>query len=103
MSHDELLAVLRPTGIPWAYHHWEDQRDPPYGVYLDGEVNPFFADGQDYFPSMGMMLEIYSLERDPELDRKVQDALKAAEIPYRVHFTWIESEELYETIFEIEV
>ena len=103
MSHDELLEVLRLTGIPWAYHHWEGRQKPPYGVYLDEEDDPFFADGKTYVFFSSMWLEVYTLERDPTLDQRIRAALDAAEIAYYVHYTWIESEGLYETIFEIEV
>lgn len=103
MSYEELLEILRPTGIPWTYHHWEGKQDPPYGVYLDEEDDPFYADGKTYVYFTAARLEVYSLERDPALDQKVREALDAAEIAYYAHYIWIESEGLYETIFEIEV
>ena len=50
-----------------------------------------------------MQLELYTLQRDRALDDRVRTVLDAADIPYEVQFAWIESEGLYETIFEIEV
>lgn len=103
MTHEELLEILRPTGVPWTYHHWTSRQDPPYGVYLDVDDDPFFADNQNYASFRNVRLELYSLERDPALDQKVKDALDAAGLSYDVDYTWIESEGLYETIFEFEV
>lgn len=103
MTHDELLEILRPTGIPWAYHHWEKKEELPYGVYLDLNDDPFYADNRNFASFSAVRLEVYSLERDPALDRRVKDALDAAEISYEVDYTYIESEGLYETIFEFEV
>lgn len=103
MTHDELLVILQSTGIPWTYHHWEGKQPPPYGVYLDDSDDPFFADNLTYAFFRAVRLEVYSLERDPALDDKVRDALDAAGISYDVDYTWIESEGLYETIFEFEV
>lgn len=103
MHHDEILEILRPTGIPWAYHHWESKRDPPYGVYLDDGADPFFADDKNYATFYSVRLELYSLERDPALDQRVRDALDAAGLSYDEDYSWIESEGLYETIFEFEV
>lgn len=103
MTHAELLAVLQPTGIPWTYHHWERKQEPPYGVYLDQRDDPFYADDLNYVDFRETRLEVYSLERDPALDGRVKAALDQAGIPYEVDYTWIESEGLYETIFEIEV
>lgn len=103
MTHAELLAALQSTGIPWTYHHWESKQLPPYGVYLDIEDAPFHADDLTYVYFRAVRLEVYSLERDPALDNRVRDALDAAGISYDVDYTWIESEGLYETIFEFEV
>lgn len=103
MTFAELVAILEPTGFPWTYHHWDTPPPPPYGVYLSVRDDPFFADNRTYTFSSGIRLEVYSLERDTSLDDKVRAALDAAEIPYDTDYTFLESEGLYESIFEIEV
>ncbi len=103
MTFAELVAILEPTGFPWTYHHWDTPPPPPYGVYLSVRDDPFFADNRTYTFSAGIRLEVYSLERDTSLDDKVRAALDAAEIPYDTDYTFLESEGLYESIFEIEV
>lgn len=103
MPFAELVAILEPTGFPWTYHHWDTPPPPPYGVYLSVRDNPFFADNRTYTFCAGIRLEVYSLERDTSLDDKVRAALDAAEIPYDTDYTFLESEGLYESIFEIEV
>lgn len=103
MTFTELVAILAPTGIPWTYHHWTAPPAPPYGVYLSVWDNPFFADDQTYVFTSGIRLEVYSLERDTSLDDAVRAALDAAQIPYDTDYTFLESEGLYESIFEIEV
>lgn len=103
MTYDELLALLAPVGIPWACHHWDAPPAPPYGVYLSGPYDPFQADDQNYYNARQIRLEIYSPVRDPDLDARVEEALTGANIPYDADFEYLESEGLYETIFEIEV
>jgi len=103
MTHKELLQVLQPTGLPWAYHHWDSPPPPPYGVYLDIEDDPFYADDRTYVYFREVRLEVYSLERDPALDGRIRAALDDAGLSYDVDYTHIESEGLYETIFEFEV
>lgn len=103
MTFAELVAILEPTGFPWTYHHWDTPPPPPYGVYLSVRDDPFFADNRTYTFCAGIRLEVYSLERDTSLDDKVRAALDAAEIPYDTDYTFLESEGLYESIFEIEV
>lgn len=103
MTHAELEALLSHTNIPWTYHHWDSPPLPPYGVYLDLDDVLFYADNRTCFYAAMVRLEVYSLERDVHLDDAVRAVLDAAEIPYEANFTYIESEGLYETIFEIEV
>lgn len=103
VTYEQLLELLAPVGIPWAYHHWEKPPAPPYGVYLDGPYAPFHADNINYFNSRQIRLEIYSPVRDTSLDAKVQAALDAAGLPYEADFQFAESQALYESIFEIEV
>lgn len=103
MTYEELLSILQPTGLLWTYRHWDQPPPPPYGVYLDQEDDPFFADNRTYAFFRAVRLELYSLERDPDLDQRVRDALDRAELSYDVDYTYIESEGLHETIFEFEV
>lgn len=103
MTHEKLLEILAPVGIPWAYHHWENPPAPPYGVYLDGTYDTFYADNSNYVNAREIRLEVYSTVRNPALDAKVEAALTAAGITYEADFAFIESEGLYESIFEIEV
>ena len=70
---------------------------------LTRKILLFMRDNRTYFCSSGVQLELYTLQRDRALDDRVRTVLDAADIPYEVQFAWIESEGLYETIFEIEV
>ena len=103
MTYDELLAILAPAGIPWAYHHWDKPPTPPYGVYLEGPYEPLYADDRNYLNVHTIRLEVYSSVRNPALDAKVEAALTAGGLTYEADFEHLESEGLYESIFEIEV
>ncbi|MGI5963671.1 MAG: hypothetical protein ACOX7N_08165 [Lawsonibacter sp.] len=103
MTYEKLLAILSPVGIPWAYHHWDKPPALPYGVYLDGPYTTLYADNKNYLNIQTIRLEVYSSVRDPSLDAKVEVALTAGGLTYEVDFEYLESEGLYESIFEIEV
>jgi len=103
MTYDQLLAILAPVEIPWAYHHWDSPPPPPYGVYLEGPYETLYADNQNYLNVHTIRLEVYSSVRDPALDTRVEAALTAGGLTYEADFTYLESEGLYESIFEIEV
>lgn len=103
MTYDDLLAVLQPAGLPWAYHHWDAPPLPPYGVYLDDETENFGADDSAYYEITHFRLELYALQRDRTVEQKVEAALDAAHIFWDRETQHIESEGLYQTTYEIEV
>lgn len=104
MTPQDLQDYLKAqTGIPWTEHHWEQPPPLPYGVFVAESPEMFFAENQSYYHAFAYRLEVYTALRDSALDAKVEAALNRAELPYTMDYAHIESENLYETIFEIEV
>ena len=103
MSPDELKRVLESSGIPFTYHHWEAKRKPPYGVYLYVYDSQFYADNELYYWTGHYQVELYTGQKDQEAEANIESALSAAGIPYEKSETHLESEQLYETLYEIEV
>ena len=105
MTIQALKAVLDRTGVPFAYRKWERGEAPklPYGVYYAGPSNPFAADGVVYYSSQRYTLEVYSRDKDPELEARVEAALTQAEIFFEKDEEYLESEHMNEIIYEIEV
>lgn len=105
MTIQKLKTVLDRTGVPFAYRKWEEGEVPPlpYGVYYAGPNNPFAADGVAYFSSQQYTLELYSRDKDPELEARVEAALTEAEIFFEKDEEYLSSEHMNEIIYEIEV
>lgn len=103
MSHTELEKLLAAVGLPVAYHHFDAPPTAPFLVYLDSGSDPFYADNRTYTEAAGYRIELYGpLDLEPEA-AKVRAVLDAADIPYTVSHSYVESEALFEAIFEIEV
>ena len=102
---DEVVAVLKKLGIPYAYDHFAEGEgpDPPFICYLNPNSDNFAADGTVYFDVDEINIELYTDEKDPVLERKLQKLLKQAGIFYDKDETWIDSEKLYEVIYDFEV
>lgn len=47
-------------------------------------------------------IELYTDKKDPGLEKKLQELLTAAGIVYEKNEGWIESENLYEVVYEFE-
>lgn len=103
MDQASLLAILKSAGLPVAYHHYDDPPAPPYVVYLFADSNNFGADNKVYVKSNRYLVELYTTKKDLEAEQRVEDVLNAAEIYYDKSEGFIESEKMYQVVYEIEV
>lgn len=101
---DRLIEMLKEIGIPYAYHHFAEGEspEPPFICYLVDSSDNFAADGIVYDKIDVINIELYTDKKDPDSERKVEDVLTAHEIYYEKSETYIESEKLFEVIYEFE-
>ena len=103
MTYETLESILRVTGFPITYHHWATPPQPPYLIYLDDYTDNFGADDAVYHEVTHFLIELYVLQRDRDLERKVEAALDAAGLYWNRISAYIEEEGLYQLSYEIEV
>ncbi|WP_277407362.1 hypothetical protein [Lacrimispora xylanisolvens] len=105
MNHEQVVAMAEETGLPFAYDHFAEGQspEPPFLVFLYPGANNFAADGITYFKVNRLHLELYTDEKSIELEEKVEAVLTRHGIFYGKSEVWIESENLYEVLYEMEV
>ena len=62
-----------------------------------------FQDNVAYFSCKQLDIELYTDKKQPELEEQVESVLSQHEIYYTKTETFIDSEELYEVLYEMEV
>ena len=102
---EKLLSILGETQIPFAYDHFAEGEspDPPFICYLLPGSNNFAADGKVYYKISQVNIELYTDRKDPAVEQKLEDALDAASIFYNKTEVWIDSERLYEVLYQFEM
>ncbi len=102
---DKLLDILKQTGLPFAYDHFAEGEspEPPFLCYLLPGSDNFAADGRAYFKIDDVHIELYTDLKDPALERRLEDVLDAHNIFYDKSETWIDSEKLYEVLYQFEM
>ena len=102
---EELLSILGETQIPFAYDHFAEGEspNPPFICYLLPGSNNFAADGKVYYKISQVNIELYTDRKDPAVEQKLEDALDAASIFYNKTEVWIDSEKLYEVLYQFEM
>ncbi len=105
MSHEEVLKMMEETGLPFAYDHFVEGEapEPPFAVFLYPKTANFAADGIAYFKSNQLDIELYTDLKQPELEETIEAVLLKHGIFYGKSEVWIESEKLYEVLYEMEV
>ena len=105
MTYEEINEMMQETGLPFAYHHFAEGEspDPPFTLFLSPGENTFGADNLMYFSFKTLHIELYTDAKSPEEEERVEEVLTQHNIYYTKTETWIESEKLYEVLYQMEV
>ena len=105
MTLEDFVGILEQSGIPFAYDHFAEGEspEPPFICYLLPGSDNFAADGQVYFRISEVRVELYTDQKDPDVEAKVEAVLDAAGIFYNKSEVWIQSEKLYEVLYSMEL
>ena len=97
--------MIEEVKLPYAYHHFVEGEspDPPFLVFLYPNSDNFAADGVVYFKVNQLNIELYTDLKDVELEETVEAVLDKHGIFYEKSEVWIESENLYEVLYQMEV
>jgi hypothetical protein len=106
MTLEELKIILEATGLPVAYSHFTESENeplpaPPFITYLVVYSSNFSADNKTYKEIQNVQIELYTDRKDLEKEALLQAVLNENEIPYATTESFIESELLYQKIYEV--
>ncbi len=84
----KLLKIINEIGLPFAYSHFAEGESPapPFIVYLFPKNKHFGADGVVFY-------------KNTQIDL-IEEILDREKIYYEKSEVWIESERLYEVLYE---
>ena len=105
MGHEDIVAMMGETGLPFAYGHFAEGEspDPPFVVFLFPRSDNFAADGQVYFKINELDIELYTDRKDPACEQAVEAVLDNHGLFYNKSEVWIPEDRLYEVLYETEV
>ena len=100
----DLIDLLTEPGIPFAYDHFAQGESPapPFITFLLPATNNYSADGKAYLKVDVVHIELYTDEKNPAQENRIESVLDAHEIFYDKTEVWIESEKLYEVLYSFE-
>jgi len=103
MTQAELFTLLKATGYPVSYHHFTTAPTPPYIVYLRAFDNNISSDYKVHGKFKFYQVELYTVKKDLVAEQKLEAVLNGINSEYDVTETFIDTENLYEIIYQIKI
>ncbi|MGM9924840.1 MAG: hypothetical protein ACI35R_11390 [Bacillus sp. (in: firmicutes)] len=108
MTLAELKKILDATGFPVAYSHFTATTSkpvppPPYICYLTPYTSNFKADNKVYKRFDNVQVELYTSKKDLVAEAKLEAVLDENDLPYDTIETFIDTENLFQRIYEIKI
>jgi len=108
MNIQELKTELNSLGLPVAYREFKNTSEnpvpsPPFITYHFTFNSDLIADNQNYVDIENFQVELYTAKKDLAAEKAIQDKLKELGLPYQKFETFIDSEKLYQMVYEIQI
>ena len=105
MTLPELKDKLKMLNLPIAYRCFAVGQVPElsYIVYYVDEDIGFYADDIVYYEGCAVTIEVYTGQKDLQLEKKVKELLNENELPYESYESFLDSENMYLKAYEIEI
>lgn len=107
MTYKQIASMIGEIGLPFNYLQWPvndpDNPAPPYVLFYYPNRDDFIADNKNYSPITALNIELYTDEKDFAMEAQVEAVLISHEIPFSKTEDYIDSEGLYEVLYEMEV
>ncbi len=105
MKRDEIYDALADSGLSVTYLQWPEKAVPalPYICYYFPTSNNFGADNSVYAPINRLIVELYTKNKDFATEAIVEEQLGKITGFWNKSETYLDSEEMYEVLYESEV
>lgn len=109
MTYKEVADMISAIGVPFAYDHFTEGDPenpapaPPFiCFYYDGS-DDLAADNTNYARIRPLTIELYTDNKDFDLEETIENALNTAELVYSRSESYIETERMYMVSFLTEI
>lgn len=101
----EFKAELEKLGVPIQYRAFQVGHAPelPYLIFYENDSDNVFADNHNYYDVLNIVCELYTDNKDIELETKLQKLFYDNEIEYNSTETYIDSENMYLKAYDVQI
>ena len=105
MTTQEVATMIAGIGEPYAYYQFPEgtQQATPFVCFFFSDDNDFKADDSNYQKIEHLIIELYTDNKDFELEATVEAALAEQDLVWTRSEEWIDTERMLEVIYEMDV
>ncbi|PNE45693.1 hypothetical protein [Enterococcus avium] len=103
MTLEQIAEMLEKTNLPVAYRKWAEGQVPelPYIIYYADRTDNFKADNRVYHKIQDVSIELYTNTKNTREENKIEALLDANKLEWDAYEQDIESENMFEVLYEI--
>lgn len=104
MTYEEVAAMVEAIGYPFAYYQFpETGQEPPFVCFFYSVSADFIADDSNYQKIEHLVIELYTDQKDFTAEKAVEAVLAAHSLVWSRSEAALDSERMYEVIYEMDV
>lgn len=105
MTRKEVFDIIKQAEVPVAYYQFSEAtaKDPPFICYYYPQNNDFGADNTNYVRIDQLVVELYTDNKDFNLEEKLEGILKENEMYFDKTEVYIDDEKMYMVTYTMEV
>ena len=105
MTPQNINRILSSVGVPTAYYQFADNtgQQPPFICFFFGDSNDLYADDANYVRVERLYVELYTDNKDFELESVIEKILNAEGIVFAKTQDYIDSERMHVTVYTSDI
>lgn len=105
MTYEQVSEMIASVGIPYAYYQFDEgtAEPTPFICFYFSDDNSVKADNVNYVKIQTLVIELYTDEKDFNLENRIEGVLDANELPYDHVESYIDSEKMLMQTYTTEV
>ena len=105
MTHKEGAEMVKSIGLPYAYYQFPEGTGQalPFVCFFYSSSDDLYADDSNYQRIAVLNIELYTAEKDFDLEDKTEEILSGAGLTYYKEENYIDSEKMWQIAYEMEV
>ena len=105
MTYQEVAAMIKSIGVPFAYYQFPNNTEQacPFICFFFSSSNDLAADNTNYQRIRELNIELYTDNKDFQLEETVESTLNQNGLVYYREETYLDSERMYMVTFTTQI